>query len=155
MHVEAISFLCNNLTNKIKKLGLFDIRAFDSYDILEEEHVIALANRCPQLEELDLQSRNYISEVALSTIIEKMPNLVKLRLSDTGQIPFPKLLELGSMPNLKHLYIGYAKSPLNEALVKNLPNLKIHEGSFDIANPDPRLLIFHPNLPKILKVTLP
>ena len=57
-----------------------------------------------------------------------------------GQIPFPKLLELGSMPNLKHLYIGYAKSPLIEALVKNLPNLKINEGSFNIAHPDPRNL---------------
>ena len=141
MPVEALSFLCNNFTNKIKKLGLFDIRAFDSYkNILEEEHVIALANSCPQLEELDLGGRNYISEVALSNIIEKMPNLVKLRLPDIGQTPFPKLFQLGSMPNLKHLYIEYAKSPLIEALVKNLPNLKINEGSFNIAHPDPRNL---------------
>ena len=138
MSVEALSFLCNHLTNKIKKLSLFRISAFDSEDIiLEEGHVIALANRCPQLEELDLGGRNCISEVALSTIIEKMPNLVKLRLPDIGQTPFPKLFQLGSMPNLKHLYIEYAthygpEILMIEALVKNLPNLKINEGSFNI-----------------------
>jgi hypothetical protein len=65
MPVKALSFLCNNLTNKIKKLSLFRIREFDSEDcILGEEHVIALANRCPQLEELDLGGQeNFISEV--------------------------------------------------------------------------------------------
>ena len=142
MSVEAISFLCNNLTKKIKKLSLFgirDCRDLRSY-ILEEEHVIALANRCPQLEELDLgfqKNRNF--EVAFSTIIEKMPNLVKLKLPGVGQIQSPKLLELG-WPNLKHLHIRYAKSHLIEALVKNLPNLKINEGSFRLAHPDPRYL---------------
>ena len=129
--------MCNNLTNKIKKLSLSGIHDWQSEDdILEEEHVIALANRCPQLEELDLGGDdNNISEVALSAIIEKLQNLVKLRLPDTGQIPFPKLLELGSMPNLKHLHVhGF----LIKELVKNLPNLKINEGSFAIAHPDPR-----------------
>ena len=170
MPVKALSFLCSNLPNKIKKLSLFRIRAFDSEDyILEEEHVIALANRCPQLEELDLRGKeNYISEVVLSTIIEKLQNLVKLKLPDTGQIPFPKLLELGSMPNLKYLRVhviyskmgrkkyfskfidkskselGYdkweKKTPLIKALVKNLPNLKINEGEFEIADPDSRIL---------------
>ena len=175
MPVEALSFLCSNLTNKIKKLSLFCIRAFDSEDyILEEEHVIAIANRCPQLEELDLGGQeNFISEVALSTIIEKLPNLIKLKLPDTGQIPFPKLLQLGSLPNLKHLrvHVDYSnmsrkevlrnfvpksnsevgsvsdkydkwdrKTPLIKELVKNLPNLKINKGSFDIADPDSRFL---------------
>ena len=133
MPVEALSFLCNNLTNKIKKLSLFGIRDC----ILEEEHVIALANRCPQLEELDLgYQRECISELVLSTIIEKLPNLVKLRLPDVGQIQFPKVLKLGSMPNLKHLHVydkTNSKSPLIKALVKNLPNLKIN-------HPDPRNL---------------
>ena len=163
MHVEAISFLCNNLTNKIKKLSL---------KWLSEEHVIALANRCPQLEELNLGGQeNFISEGALTTIIEKLQNLVKLKLPDTGQIPFPKLLELGSMPNLKYLrvHVDYSKmgrkeylrkflpkskselghdkydkwekkTPLIKALVKNLPNLKINEGEFEIADPDLRFL---------------
>jgi len=142
MPVEALSFLCNNLTKKIEKLSLFVIHAFDSYDeILEEEHVIALANRCPQLEELDMRGqKNYISEVALSTIIEKLQNLVKLSLrNDAEQIRFPKLLELRSMPNLKHFNVFGSKSFM-EALVKNLPNLKINEGRFDIAHPDPRYL---------------
>ena len=141
MSVEALSFLCNNLTKKIKKLSLFGIHDSRYQYILEEEHVIALANRCPQLEELDFgpwkgrENRNF--EVALSTIIEKLPNLVKLRLPDVGQIQFPKVLKLGSMPNLKHLFIGSAKSPLVKALVKNLSNLKINEGIFEIAQPDP------------------
>ena len=176
MHDEALSFLCNNFTNKIKKLGLFDIRAFihafDSYEnILEEEHVIALANRCPQLEELDLGGQeNVISEVSLSAIIEKLQNLVKLKLPNTGQIRFPKLLELQSMTNLKYLWVHvdldvdpidsiieeysdssvgfwYEKldslrreTPFMKALVKNLPNLKINEGRFEIATPNPRFL---------------
>ena len=173
MPVKALSFLCNNLTNKIKKLSLFRIRAFDSEDyILEEEHIIALANRCPQLEELNLGGQeNFISEGALATIIEKLQNLVKLKLPDTGQIRFPKLLELGSMPNLKYLrvHVDYSKmgrreylrnflpksksehghnkydkfdkkTALIKALVKNLPNLKINEGEFEIAVPDSCIL---------------
>ena len=173
MPVKALSFLCNNLTNKIKKLSLFRIREFDSEDyILEEKHVIALANRCPLLEELDLGGQeNFISEDALTTIIEKLQNLVKLKLPDTGRIPFPKLLELGSMPNLKYLRVhvddsrmgrkeflrklwpkskselGYdkydkweKKTPLIKALAKNLPNLKINEGEFEIAHPDSQIL---------------
>ena len=175
MSVEALSFMCNNLTNKVKKLSLFRIRELESEDyILEEEHVISLANRCPQLEELNLGGQeNFISEVALSTIIEKLPNLIKLKLPDTGQIPFPKLLQLGSLPNLKHLrvHVDYSnmsrkevlrnfvpksnsevgsvsdkydkwdrKTPLIKELVKNLPNLKINKGSFDIADPDSRFL---------------
>ena len=172
MPVKALSFLCNNLTNKIKKLSLFRICEFDSEDyILEEKHVIALANRCPQLEELDLGGQeNFISELALSTVIEKLQNLVKLKLPHTGQIRFPELLELGSMPNLKYLRIhvelvdfsptdffhnlrasGPESMPqqfdaltrettLIKELVKNLPNLKINEGEFEIADPDLRFL---------------
>ena len=140
MPVEALSILCNNLTKKIKKLSLWGIRGGFSQEILEEEHVIALANRCPQLEELDLgYQRKCISELVLSTIIEKLPNLVKLRLPDVGQIQFPKVLRLGSMPNLKHLYVD-SKSPVIKELLKNLPNLKINEGTFEIAHSDPRNL---------------
>ena len=166
MTVEALSFLCNNLTNKIKKLSLFRIRELDSKDaILEEEHVIAIANRCPQLEELDLgDQENFISEVALSTIIEKLPNLIKLKLPDTCLVRFPKLLQLGSLPNLKHLRVHvdvkvsrkklirnsckideaydrwHSRTPLIKELVKNLPHLSINKGSFDIADPDSRFL---------------
>ena len=83
MSVEALSFLCNNLPCKIKKLSLSNIFAVNSKDyILEDEHVIAVTNRCPELEELDLGGRdeNFISEVALAAIIEKLQNLVKLKL---------------------------------------------------------------------------
>ena len=55
MSVEALSFFCNNLTNRIKKLSLCDISTFDSEDyILKDEHVIVITTRCPKLEELDL-----------------------------------------------------------------------------------------------------
>ena len=167
----ALSFLCNNLTNKIKKLSLYRISAFGHfglYDyILEEKHVITLANRYPQLEELDLGGQeNVISEEALSAIIEKLQNLVKLKLPDTVQIRFHKLLELRSMTNLKYLWvhvvledgdvdiaIAYERhlwhekfeelrreTPFMKALVKNLPNLKINEGRFEIATPNPSFL---------------
>ena len=82
--------------------------ALDSNDyILEDKHVIAITNRCPELEELDLGGgqENFISEVALSAIIEKLKNLVKLKLPNTSQIRFPKLLELRSMTNLKYLWV--------------------------------------------------
>ena len=167
----ALSFLCNNLTNKIKKLSLYRIEAFGifgQYDyILEEKHVIALANSYPQLEELDLGGQdNVISEKALSAIIEKLQNLVKLKLPDTVQIRFPKLLELRSMTNLKYLWVHVVledgdveiaiafkrdlwhekfeelrrETPFMKALVKNLPNLKINEGRFEIASPNPCFL---------------
>ena len=172
MPIEALSFLCNNLTSKIKKLSLFRIYAFDSEDqILEDEHVIVVTNRCPKLEELDLGGHeNGISELALSAIIEKSQNLVKLKLSYTDQIPFEKLLNLGSMPHLKYLRVDVGvdrnplqyfldnpeekidtlpqkldewsrENPLIKALMKNLPNLKINEGpKLEIAVPDPRFL---------------
>ena len=177
MSVVALSFLCNNLTSKIKKLSLFHISALDSKDyILEDEHVIAITNGCPELEELDLGGRqaSFISEVALTSIIEKLQNLVKLKLPNTGHIPLEKLqnlikpklpnsgqiqlgklLELRSMANLKYLHVnvdldiaGYfvvhekmdelkRVTPFIKALVKNLPNLKINEGKFEIAAHDP------------------
>ena len=171
MSVEALSFFCNNLTNKIKKLSLCDISTFDSEDyILKDEHVIVMTNRCPKLEELDLGGGcgNNISEVALTVIIEKLHNLVKLKLPDTGQIRFPKLLELGSMPDLKYLRVHVAldvdlfdflfnhppkslpekkddlerEKPFIKALLKNLPHLKINQGRFEIAAPDPRFLFY-------------
>ena len=171
MSVEALTFFCNNLTSKIKKLSLCDISTFDSGDyILKDEHVIALINHCPKLEELDLGGSN-ISEVALTVIIEKLQNLVKLKLPDTSQIRFPKLLELGSMPNLKYLrvYVDVQhgdvdlfdflfdyplilfpekkdeldrEQPFIKALLKNLPHLKINQGRFEIAAPDPRFLFY-------------
>ena len=69
MSVEVLSYVCNNLTSKIKKLSLSRISAVDSKDyILEDEHVIAITNCCPKLEELDLGGRESISEVALSAM---------------------------------------------------------------------------------------
>ena len=171
MSVEALSFLCNHLTNKIKKLSLFRNAAFDLKDIiLEEEHVIALANRCPQLEELDLgDHKNTISEAALSTIIKKSQNLVKLKLPEIGHLLWGNVLELESMPNLKYLHVpvdidgnlikGFLnyteeninmlpkkieewekETPLVKALMENLPNLKFSDGRFEIASPDPCFL---------------
>ena len=171
MSVEALSFFCNNLTNRIKKLSLCDISTFDSEDyILKDEHVIVITTRCPKLEELDLGGGcgKNISELALTVIIEKLHNLVKLKLPDTGQIRFPKLLELRSMPNLKYLRVYVAldvdpfdflfdyplkslpekkddldrEKPFIKALVKNLPHLKINQGRFEIAAPDPRFCFY-------------
>ena len=172
MSVESLSFLCNHLTNKIKKLSLFLISAFDSEDIiLEEEHVIALANRCHQMEELDLgDHKNTISEAALSTIIKKFQNLVKLRLPEIGHILWGNVRKLGAMPNLKYLHVpvdidygnlikDFLKSteadinllpklieeweketPLVKALMEHLPNIKFSDGRFEIAAPDPCFL---------------
>ena len=169
MSVEALSFLCNHLTNKIKKLSLFRISAFDSEDIiLDEGHIIALANRCPQLEELDLgDHKNTISEAALSTIIKKFQNLVKLKLPEIGHILWGNVRKLGAMPNLKYLHVpvdidygnrikDYLKNteedinllpkkvqeweketPLIKAFEEYLPNLKFNDGRFEIASPDP------------------
>ena len=137
MSVKALSFVCNNLTSKIKKLCLFLIM----FDILEDEHVIAITNLCPGLEELDLGGKGTnFSELALFAIIEKLQNLVKLRLPNSGRNLSEKvLLELGSMPNLKYLQTNHwsRKNPVIKALVKNLSNLKINEGTFEIADPDP------------------
>ena len=168
MSVEVLSYVCNNLTSKIKKLSLSRISAVDSKDyILEDEHVIAITNCCPKLEELDLGGReSVISEVALSSIIEKLQNLVKLKLPDTDQIVLGNLHKFRSMPNLKYLYVHVGldynlfdyfpldeswdnetidekidelkrETPFMKALVKNLPNLKINEGRFEIAAHDP------------------
>ena len=147
--VGDLSFLCNHLPCKIKKLKFHGfcrkrlnyvtmLQCYKLCYILEDEHVIAITNRCPELEELDLGEReqNFISEVALAAIIEKLQNLVKLKLPNTDQIQFVKLLELRKMPKLKYLHLKpYLKreTPLIKALVKNLPNLKINEGKFEIA----------------------
>ena len=132
---EALSFFCNNLTSKIKKLDLFSNR----FDMFKDEHVIAITNRCPSLEELALSGRGtHFSELALSAIIEKLQNLVKLRLPNSGGNFSEKvLLELGSMPNLKYLQVRFTKNlAIRSKMVKNLPNLKINEKPFKIADPD-------------------
>ena len=145
--VEALSFVCNNLTSKVKKLCLFreirDNRDSRRFDILEEKHVISITNRCPSLEELDLggnKGTNF-TELSLSAIIEKLQNLVKLRLPRPGGNFSEKvLLEfLGSMPNLKYFQINpwSRENPVVKVLVKKFPNLKINEGTFDIADPYP------------------
>ena len=101
----------------------------------------------------------------MTVIIDKLQNLVKLKLPDTDQIQFVKLLELRSMPNLKYLYVHVEmdladlfehfpldeslplnvdeqieelkmETPLIKALIKNLPNLKINEGRLEIATPN-------------------
>ena len=142
MSVEALSFVCNNLTSKVKKLCLFRDSFPNGFDILEDEHVIAITNRCPSLEELDLggsKGTNF-TELALYAIIEKLQNLVKLRLPNFGgKFSEKVLLELGSMPNLKCLNIRqYSRDDhVVKVLVKNFPNLKINEaGTFGIAYPE-------------------
>ena len=113
-------YLINNLQPKIEKLNLSILPITDG-------HIEALVNRCNQIKGLSLKSSGPITDTAVTCIINKLRNtLTTLNLSGCRQISRSKLLELKSMPQLKHLKISCNDREL-EGLQKKFSSLKVHQ----------------------------
>lgn len=113
-------YLVKNLQPKIEKLNLSILPITDG-------HIEALVNRCNQIKELYLNGSGPITDTALTSIINKLRNsLTTLNLSGCRQISRSKLLELKSMPQLKHLKISCNDQEL-EGLQKKFTSLKVYQ----------------------------
>ena len=150
---DAITFLCQNLTSKIKKLFMFLNRSATDPQptIVTPDQITALGQKCPNLEDFFLGGEKYtLSESTLDAIIDNLKSLFKLRLPEyLGE--YSKLLRVSKMPNLKNLNvcttsgniinIAWEKSidtdhsPLIRSLRKDLPQLGINTTRLDTAFP--------------------
>ena len=149
---DIITFLCQNLTSKIKKLFMFlNRRETDAQPaIVTPDQIIALGQKCPNLEDFFLGGEDYtLAESTLDAIIDNLKSLFKLRLPEyLGQ--YSKLLRVSTMPNLKNLnvctsgniiniewekHLDSDYSPLIRSLKKDLPQLGINTSRLDTAFP--------------------
>lgn len=158
---ETITFLCQNLTGKIKKLSMNFNREIDpegsspfwrknQATSVTLDQITALGQKCPNLEEFFLGGEEYtLSESTLDAIVDNLKSLFKLRLPEyLGE--YSKLLRVSTMPNLKNLNVCTMKDCIQiyeniekfkrehhliKSLRKDLPQLGINEGKFDTASP--------------------
>ena len=149
---DAISFLCQNLTCKIKKLFMFLNRSKINPQptIVTPDQITALGRKCPNIEDFFLGGEKYtLSESTLDAIIDNLKSLFKLRLPEyLGE--YSKLLRVSTMPNLKDLNVCTTSgnslatwektidteySPLIRSLRKDLPQLVINKSRLDTAFP--------------------
>ena len=149
---DAITFLCQNLTSKIKKLFMFLNRSATDPQptIVTPDQITALGQKCPNLEDFFLGGEKYtLTESTLDAIIDNLKSLFKLRLPEyLGE--YSKLLRVSKMPNLKNLNVCTTSgnilatweknidtdhSPLIRSLRKDLPQLGINTTRLDTAFP--------------------
>jgi hypothetical protein len=127
---ESITFLCQNVTSKIKKLSISlnkeDKRRKNQAKDVTSDQITALGQKCPNLELFFLGGEEFtLSESTLDSIIDNLKYLVSLRLPKyLGE--YPKLLRLGEMSNLKNLNVSHiVPGKLLKTAKKDLPKLVI------------------------------
>ena len=158
---ETVTFLCQNLTVKIKNLSINLNKEIDPTGLskfwrknqaksVTPDQITALGQKCPNLEEFFLGGEEYtLSEATLDAIIDNLKSLFKLRLPEyLGE--YSKLLRVSKMPNLKNLNVCTTSgnilatweknidtdhSPLIRSLRKDLPQLGINTTRLDTAFP--------------------
>jgi len=117
---EAMNYLANNLTPKIRKLNL---GCFGSNHI-RDEHIITLVSRCNNIADLDI-SDSRTGNNSITSIIEHLkPTLCKLNVDGT-LVNCAKLSELKVMPRLKVLNCQHLKYREIRSLQKQLPHVQI------------------------------
>ena len=140
---ETITFLCQNLTGKIKNLSMNLNKEIDPTGTSQfwrknqatsvtPDQITALGQKCLNLEEFFLGGEEYtLSEATLDAIIDNLKYLCKLRLPEyLGK--YSKLVRVSTMQNLKNLYIS---TIYERSLIKDLPKLVINNGRFGTASP--------------------
>ena len=158
---ETITFLCQNLTGKIKNLSMNLNKEIDPTGTSQfwrknqatsvtPDQITALGQKCPNLEDFYLGGENYtLAESTLDAIIDNLKSLFKLRLPEyLGQ--YSKLLRVSTMPNLKNLNVCTSGNIINieweksldsdykdiiRSLKKDLPQLGINTSRLDTAFP--------------------
>jgi len=106
---ESLSFLCQNITTKIRKLSLW------RQPFVNDQHIKNLLTRCRSITELNICSKN-VSDSVVPYLSENLSDsLVKLGLR---RVSNEKLNDLRSMSKLKYLYLPL---PLRKRESKTLP----------------------------------
>ena len=142
---DAMSYLCENLTSKILKLGILWTWS------LNDNNITVLVKRCPKLTVLDIRSNEKVTYQGLVTIIEGLNFLEYLGVPDSisNELGLPnhwdglqenidliKMLRLKSMKSLKVLFIGDPRrnKKCQSILKREIPQLREYVGdSYDFA----------------------
>ena len=123
---ESIKFICENLTESIRKLSLFN------QDFITDSHVETLLIRCNKITELTISSVAITCNVATYVSKYLSNTLVKLGLHANAMMIFVKLNEL-SMPKLEYICLPNCGQDLYEDLKLAFPFLKLADKSSHIA----------------------
>lgn len=117
---EAINYLANNLTPKIRKLNLACFGA----NHIRDEHITTLVSRCNNIVDLDI-SYSLTDNDSITSIIEHLkPSLRKLNVNHTF-VDCSKLSELKVMPRLKILNCEHLQYREILSLRQQLPHVQI------------------------------
>ena len=96
---EESLFLVQNLSSKLKKIKLGML-----YNLNPDEHIRILVKTCNQLQELHLRYYRYITDIAITSVIEELKNTLEtLDLYPCKKISQSQLLKIKEMPKLKNL----------------------------------------------------
>jgi hypothetical protein len=125
---DTISYLVNNLTEKLRQLKL------DMQPNLKDEHVKTLVSRCKRITALDL-SHCKITDVSIDHIMNYLsPTLEKLNVNGCHKISDTKIMKLKSMPKLKVLHFAHLSLIVEMQMLKTeLSHLSINEEKLRIA----------------------
>ena len=134
---DALDYLANNLTPKIKKLDLFYQKE------LTDEHGKALVSRCNKITELNIDATR-ISNLTLMSIIENLKlTLEKLELPGWQDIHYATLIQLKSFSRLRILDCDLTCDCCDyESLRKQLPHVSINPRSEERGEFIPRIAEF-------------
>ena len=134
---DALDYLANNLTPKIKKLDLFYQKE------LTDEHGKALVSRCNKITELNIDATR-ISNLTLMSIIENLKlTLEKLELPGWQDIHYATLIHLKSFSRLRILDCALTCDCCDyESLRKQLPHVSINPRSEERGEFIPRIAEF-------------
>ena len=134
---DALDYLANNLTPKIKKLDLFYQKE------LTDEHGKALVSRCNKITELNIDATR-ISNLTLMSIIENLKlTLEKLELPGWQDIHYATLIQLKSFSRLRILDCDLTCDCCDyESLRKQLPHVSVNPRSEERGEFIPRIAEF-------------
>ena len=134
---DALDYLANNLTPKIKKLNLFYQKE------LTDEHGKALVSRCNKIPELNINATS-ISKLTLMSIIENLKlTLEKLELPGWQGIHYATLIQLKSFSRLRILDCALTCDCCDYvSLRKQLPHVSINPRSEERGEFIPRIAEF-------------
>jgi hypothetical protein len=116
---ESICLLSHELTTKIEKLSLHWLK------IVNDEHKVAIVNRCKNLLTLDL-AFNSITNLSLNSIVKNLRPALEETDVNFAKVTFEKVLELGSMEKIRIL--NFRKSnPCETMNLRQLLNVRIDQ----------------------------
>ena len=123
---DSITFLVNNLTPKIEKVGLGFLPN------LTNEHVKTLVAKCNKISVLNLQNTK-ITNDSMTHIIENLQYTLEiLHIFWCVGVSYAKIIELKSMPKLRLLNCDVTDDWLGESICVDARELSPADGIWDV-----------------------